>query len=230
MYKFSTLILPILLLFTVASCAWSNEDDPNQTKNTVIQVTMRLGGAIRNDLFYYFVFNISGDPLKKPYSVFDDSEDRGKYWSVYYMYGTPPRRPTGIYRGRGGTTKQGVSRIDNPPLEQAYLSELLPINNIQGNQFILRIDLGQVSLKNINMNMIVCNQAIDADSRLEYEYDAYVYDSFYDRGLTLNLTGNILLWNEAQYSQELISNEHEDVAPPEANIVDWQFNVLSKAK
>ena len=216
----------------VSGCAWSNEEDLTQPKNTVIQITMRLGGAIRNDLFYYFVFNLSGDPLKKPYSVFDNTSDRGKYWSVYYMYGTPPRKETGIYRGFGGTNKQGKPRIDNPPLEQDYLSELLPINNIQGNQFILRIDLGKRSLKKINMNMIVCNQAIDAESRLEYEYDAYVYDSFYDHGLTLDLTGYTLTWNESQtqYSQETISNEHEDVAPPEANIVDWQFTILSKSK
>jgi hypothetical protein len=181
------------------------------------------------DYFYYIVFNLSGDSEKKPYSVFE-GEDRGKYWNIYYMYGRPPFRDLGLYRGYGGIGPNDEVLIDMEPLERAYLNELLPGTDVSGDHMVLRIDLTKLKLptKKINMNMIVCNQAIDAKSQIEYEYDPLVWDSFYGRGITMDLGGTTDFWNEFNNRMEDKPNEREDVAPPGADIKNWRFQIISQ--
>ena len=229
MSKKILVILCMLTLFSAVSCAWENLPEGEQEIKRIIQVTMRLGGTMRTDLFYYIVFNLSGDPNKKPYSVFD-GEDRGKYWTVYYMYGQPPYEDLDLYRGFGGKGTDGSSRIDRFPTEQDELNELLLGTSIQGDQMTLRIDLTELKLKSpiMNMNMIVCNQAIDAQSKFEYKYIPCVWDSFYAQGVTIDLMGTDYYWNEQSDPMEQISNEHEDTASPEANIIGWYFQIVSR--
>lgn len=223
-------MLTTIALFFLVSCAWENLPEGVQEKQRIIEVTMKTGGAMRPDLFYYIVFNLSGDPSKKPYSIFE-GEDRGKYWSVYYMWGKPPYKNLGLYRGFGGKGKDGKNLVDNPPLDRSLLHELTTGTSVSGDRMTLRIDLSKLaipaSITSINMNMIVCNQAIDADSRVDYQYAPYVFDSFYDRGITIPLTGVGDYWDEANNPQERLPNEHENSAPPEANITDWRFFKIS---
>jgi hypothetical protein len=222
-------LLLILLVIPQTGCAYDNLPKGEQENQTIIQVTMRLGGAKREDYFYYIVFNLSGDPEKKPRPIFD-GEDRGKNWSVYYVWGWPPDHELGIYRGYGGEGVNGGNLIDVFPIEEAFLNELLPGTNANGDQFTLRIDLTDVPLASgiINMNMIVCNQAIDAESQFEYEFDPYVFDSFYNYGISININGTADFWNEVHNPQEDIPNEHEDIAPPEADIIGWHFQIVSR--
>jgi len=227
-----TILLITSLSYLLTSCAWENLPEGEVKKQRIVQVTMRLGGAMRPDLFYYIVFNLSGDPNKKPYSVFE-GEDRGKYWTVYYMWGTPPHRDTDLYRGFGGKSKSGSNLIDKPPIPRRDLIELLPGTVVEGDHMTLVINLTDLPFPEtgnviVNMNMIVCNQAIDAVSRIEYEYEPYVFDSFLNRGISMTLTSVADYWDEFHNQQEHIPNEHEDVAPPEANIVDWRFQIVTR--
>ena len=231
MLKKSCLILYIVAVLFSSGCAWENLPQGQQEKKRIIQVTMSVGGNMNPNLFYYIVLNLSGDSNKKPLSVFDGA-DRGKYWMVYYMYGTPPRRPTGLYRGFGGIGKNGGDLIDIQPRSQEYLLELGPGTVVTGDHMTLSLDLSKllkptVTSVNVNLNMIVCNQAIDAQSRLEYEYDPYVYDSFLNGGITLNIPSELRIWNEHSNSMETIPNEHETTARPEADIRDWLVQVIS---
>jgi len=226
-------LIPILCLITISlniGCAWENLPEGEVIDQKIIQVTMKLGGAMHEDLFYYIVFNLSGDLGKKPYSIFD-GEDRGKYWTVYYMYGAPPYRDRGLYRGLGGISLSGNVLIDQFPKTQDFATELLPGTNVQGDSMTLKIDLTELPLVSdiVNLNMIVCNQAIDAESKFEYEYEPYVFDSFMDRGLSIDIGGHDSYWSEAmeEYKQELFPNEHEDTAPPEADIIHWNFQVIT---
>lgn len=209
-------------------CAWENLPEGQQKKQVIVQTTMRLAGDLNPNYFYYIVFNVTGKPDNKPQSIFD-GDDRGKFWNVYYMWGTPPFRATGLYRGFGGTSKSGKNLVDREPKENAYLNELLPGTIVEGSSITLRINLtGLVIPGNvINMNMIVCNQAIDATSKLEYEHDPFVFDSFYAGGITINLAGTYDFFNEALNPQENLPNENEDIAPPSANIVNWNFQIIS---
>jgi hypothetical protein len=193
--------------------------------NLIVQVSMRLRGAINPDFFYYIVFNNSGDPAAKPWSVFD-GEDRGKNWSLYYMYGSPPTRATDLYRGAGGLGGEGENLVDQPPLDRASIPELLPGTIVEDDRITLRIDLGGPDFQSLNMNMIVCNQAIDAESKVSYEFDPYVFDSFYDNGITLDPTEGITQWSESTHPQEQIPNEYENTAPASADIVDWVFQIV----
>jgi hypothetical protein len=224
-------ILIILVALIVPGCAWENLPSETQdvTPQRVIQVRMQLGGAKREDLFYYIVFNLSGDPAKKPLAIFD-GVDRGKNWTVYYMWGKPPNRNLGLYRGYGGEGTGGSNLIDQIPVEQAFLNELMEGTSVTGDQMTLRIDLTNIAIGNgiFNLNMIVCNQAIDAESQFEYEYDPYIVDSFYDGGISIDFFGNADTWNETYNPQEEIPNEHEDIAPPEADIIDWSFRIISR--
>lgn len=225
-------IFTIILLVFNCGCAWENlpeegNDDPKPQR--VIQVKMQLGGAKREDIFYYIVFNLSGDPANKPLPIFD-GEDRGKNWTVYYMYGKPPNRDLGLYRGYGGEGTGGSNLIDSQPLEAAYLNELMEGTSTSGDQITIRIDLTEIPIGNgiFNLNMIVCNQAIDAESQIEYEFDPYVVDAFLDGGVSIDFFGTADLWNETYNPQEEIPNEHEDVAPPGADIINWNFRIISR--
>jgi hypothetical protein len=224
-------ILYILMVAPLAGCAWENLPEGGGEPDKIIEVTMRVGGAMRADLFYYIVFNLSGDPSRKPYSVFK-GDDRGKYWNVYYMWGTPPYEDTGLYRGLGGKGVGGKELIDVFPTKREFLNELKTGTTQEGDTLKLRINLSaiDVTVDSLNMNMIVCNQAIDAESRVEYEYDPYVFDSFYARGITINLTTSTDYWDENMpaYEQEGIPNEYEESAPPEADIVYWRFQIVSR--
>ena len=74
-------LIPILCLIVLSlniGCAWENLPEGEVEVQKIIQVTMRLGGAMHEDLFYYIIFNVSGDPDNKPYSVFE-GDDRGKF-------------------------------------------------------------------------------------------------------------------------------------------------------
>jgi hypothetical protein len=226
------LILYIIFLLAGVGCAWENLPQGQEETQRIIQVNMRMGGAMRSDLFYYIVFNLSGNAENKPYSVFD-GVDRGKFWTVYYMWGTPPLKETGLYRGFGGKGVNGSNLIDRFPMSREYLNELLPGTTVEGDHMTLSIDVSKLHIPattslSVNMNMIVCNQAIDATSRLEYEYDPYVFDSFYGRGITMIYTSTADYWDELHNPQESIPNEHEDVAPPEANIIDWRFQIIAR--
>ena len=231
LFKLIAPILYILIAIQFSGCAWENLPEGETEEQLIIEVTMRMAGAMHPDLFYYIVFNVTGDSDKKPYSVFD-GEDRGKYWNIYYMWGRPPYEDTGLWRGLGGKGIGGNDLIDNFPTEEGYLTELRSGTTQEGDHLTLRIDLSDIGYEftSINMNMIVCNQAIDADSRLEYEYDPLVYDSFFSRGITINLAGTEDYWDENQptNAQEIYSNEREDDAPPEADIVYWSFVIVSR--
>ncbi len=221
----------MLSVLPLAGCAWENLPEGEQESQLIVEVTMRMAGAMRPDFFYYIVFNLSGDSAKKPYDVFE-GEDRGKYWTVYYMWGTPPYKQTDIYRGFGGTTKDEENLIDREPVERERLNELRSGTGQEGDTLTLRIDLSDLDpfLTSINMNMIICNQAIDAKSRLEYEYDPWVYDSFIDRGLTINLKGLDDYWDENQVENQMEykQNANEDIAPPAGDIVYWRFQIVSR--
>jgi hypothetical protein len=224
-------ILYMMALCVPMGCAWENLPEGGVKTEQVVRVTMRLGGSMDPKYFYYIVFNLSGNPAKKPYSVFDGL-DRGRNWSIYYVWGTPPYRDTDVYRGLGSIGASRKRRIDEPPVEMNLLNELLPGSVVEGDHMTLRIrisDLG-VDLGSINMNMIVCNQAIDGESRLYYTYDPYVFDSFYERGITMNLKGTEDLWDEVQIEnqQESTPNEHELTAPPETNIIGWRFQIENR--
>jgi hypothetical protein len=225
-----------IILFSISlwpyGCAYANinKDAPSEPKpQRVIQIKMQLGGAKREDIFYYIVFNLSGDAAKKPMPIFDGT-DRGKNWTVYYVWGKPPNRDLGLYRGYGGEGVSGGNLVDNAPTEQAFLNELMEGTNTAGDQITLRIDLTKIPIGNgiINMNMIVCNQAIDAESQIEYEYPPYVVDAFFDGGISIDFFGTADTWNETYNPQEEDSNEHEDGAPPGADIVDWNFRIISR--
>jgi hypothetical protein len=230
-------ILYIFLLLLLSSgCGWQNLPQGEQQGQTIIEVTMRAGGPLDSKLFYYIVFNFSQKPGNKPDSIFE-GDKRGKYWNVYYMWGTPPLKTTQIYRGFGGVNQSGTNLLDNSPLQQEYLNELLPGTSVEGDHMTLRIDLTPFKIsptKNIilNMNMIVCNQAMDAESKTYYgQYLPYVFDSFYSNGISMNISTTTDFFNEQLYPQEpplMPPNEHEDVAPANANIIDWTFQVISR--
>ncbi|MCX6645987.1 MAG: hypothetical protein NTY09_06485 [bacterium] len=224
-------ILVIILSFAISGCAWENisKEGEEPEPQRVIQVRMQVGGAKREDIFYYIVFNLSGDPAKKPLAIFD-GVDRGKNWTVYYMWGKPPNHNLGLYRGYGGEGTGGSNLIDQPPVEQAFLNELMEGTSISGDQITLRIDLTKIAIGNgiFNLNMIVCNQAIDSESQFEYEFDPLVADSFYSGGISIDFFGIADTWNETNNPQEDIANEREELAPPEADIIDWSFRIISR--
>ncbi len=230
MSKKIALILNILILFVATGCAWENLPEGEEEDQRIIEVTMRLGGAIVPEYFYYIVFNVSGDDTMKPYSIFE-GEDRGKYWHVYYMVGQPPFRAYGLYRGRGGLGPGGEELIDKEPVERSYLNELLPGTDFSGDRIHLKIDLSEFASvpAKINMNMIVCNQAIDERSRYEYELEPVVWDSFYQGGITMNLSGIDDFWDEmvSEHRQEDIPNEYEELAVPGADIKGWHFEKIA---
>jgi hypothetical protein len=142
------------------------------------------------------------------------------------MYGSPPTRATDLYRGAGGLGGEGENLVDQPPLDRASIPELLPGTIVEDDRITLRIDLGGPDFQSLNMNMIVCNQAIDAESKVSYEFDPYVFDSFYDNGITLDPTEGITQWSESTHPQEQIPNEYENTAPASADIVDWVFQIV----
>ena len=152
------------------------------------------------------------------------------------MYGTPPHKALGLYRGLAGKNINGGNMLDLPLQDQENCPELVAGTDVSGDHMTLRLDLSKFILPKSNswticMNEIVCNQPIDTTSRQETEYTEYapyVFDSF-NPGLSLLLSPTADLWNnqlnymEPPYAPQ---NEHEDVAPPEANIVDWYFQVI----
>ncbi len=227
MYRILALNLCILCLLLIVGCAWENLPEGEVEEEFIVEVTMRLEGPKLPNLFYYIVFNLSGDSARKPYSVFS-GEDRGRYWNIYYMYGEPPFRDPDLYRGYGGTLPDGTELIDGRPLESQKLNEVL-IQNTTGDHITLRINLSDLDLpsQEINMNMIVCNQAIDAESQIEYEWEPLVWDSFKDRGITMNLGGIADYWNEFNEQMEDQPNEREESAAPGADIKSWSFKIIS---
>jgi len=225
-------LIPILCALTLLAgtgCAWENPPEGGELPQKIIRVSMTLGGAMHEDLFYYIVFNLSGKIDNKPYSVFD-GEDRGKFWTVYYMYGAPPYKLRDLYRGFGGKGVNDNLLIDKLPIPRIDLIELLQGTSVQGNTMTLEINLTELPLASdiINMNMIVCNQAIDAESKFWYEDEPWVFDSFLYRGISIDMGSYDNYWSEANYKQEEIANEHEESAPPEADIKDWSFQVITK--
>ena len=213
------------------SCAWENLPEGGEKPPFIVEVTMRMGGDMSPDLFYYIVFNLSGEADKKPRSIIT-GPDRGKFWTVYYMWGTPKFQPTDLYRGFGGQPNEDTNLVDKPPVKSSFLNELLPGTVIEGNQMTLKIDLTEIqnAISNINLNMIVCDQAIDAESQLYYQFDPIVWDSFYGNGLTINLkstTEDFYSENDTRYQMERIPNENEDIALPKANIVYWEVLVIT---
>jgi hypothetical protein len=55
-----------------------------------------------------------------------------------------------------------------------------------------------------------------------------VADSFFSGGISIDFFGIADTWNENNNPQEETSNEHEDRAPPEADIIDWSFRIISR--
>lgn len=229
--KIAIILYIFVLTMMVAGCAWENLPiDGEEVQTRYIRVNMRLGGPMNPEYYYYIVFNLSGDTDKKPYTIFD-GEDRGKYWTVYYMYGQPPNRVLDLYRGFGGTSPDGDYRVDDRPTQRYDLNEVKDGTNIGGDQITLVVDLTDFGLipDSINLNMIVCTQAIDLESKYEYEWDPYVFDSFYERGITISLNSVDPWWGEANYEDklEVFPNENEETAPPGADIIDWYFTVIT---
>ena len=224
-------ILLILLLPLFVGCAWENLPEGGVEDRFIVKFIMRMNGAMRENLFYYIVFNLSGVPGNYPQSNFE-GDDRGENWNIYYMYGKPPNRPLDLYRGFGGTFK-GENLIDRKPEERLFLNELTSETVVEGDHMIVVVDLTEIQNFKwfngiINLNMIVCNQAIDEESRFEYEYDPFVYDSFYGGGIAIDLNGSADFWDEAHDPLEELPNEQEDIAPPEADIVNWRVQIISK--
>ena len=230
MYKFTVIIINLVILISLGSCGYSNLPIGEQENQRIIEVTMNLGGEISPILFYYIVFNLDNDPTHQPYSVFE-GEDKGKYWTVYYMYGQPPFEDLQLYRGFGGTREDGFNLVDKFPEEEQNLLEIRNAT-ITGSQMSLRIELTNLGIPdtgqfNLNMNMIVCSQPIDITSQIEYDREPYVFDSFYNRGISINLNGNTDFFNENFNPQEEFPNENEDIAPPSANITNWVFQIIT---
>jgi hypothetical protein len=231
------LILYIAVILFSNGCAWENLPPGGEKTQKIVTVTMQLGGAMDPRLFYYIVFNLSQKADKLPFSVFT-GVDRAKNWSVYYMYGQPPNNKTlDLYRGYGGVNKKGENLVDRPPTRREYLNELKSGTVVEGDHMTLVIDLTPFNLSStstykLSMNMMVCNQPIDSDSQSYYDYAPYVFDSFFANGITMVINSTTDYWYEGSaYGQEppyQPPNEHEDVAPANANIINWNFQIVSR--
>jgi len=236
MLKNININLSILILFLLfpAGCAWENIPEGNQEKPLRVRITMDVQGKIDANLFYFIVFNFSGDTKQMPKPDFEGDE-RGKYWDAYYMYGNPRLTGNDFYRGVAGKTKSGENRLDKRPIPSAYMNEFVSTSSPtpggpppSTSQIKLELDFGVVDMdkfKSINMNMMVSSLPFDRIDNPDDQYDAFVYDNFEDNGVTLPLSGGKTDFNEEEYKKETQENIGEN-PPPNANIIDWRLLIL----
>jgi hypothetical protein len=235
MYRIINKILLILILaFLLQSgCAWENLPEGDETeKDLRMTITFRVQGQLDPNLFYFIVFNFSGDPSKKPKPDFED-EERGLNWDAYYMYGNPRLEGHDFYRGLGiGQTKDGTPYLDLRPVQSKKLTEFVttsypPVKTIPvGNQIVLELDFGKTKPPpSVNMNMMVSSLPIDRVDNPDDGYDALVYDSFKFDGITLNLGGTKTDFHEQETPMEDEENIGEN-PPPNANIIFWRVQIL----
>ncbi len=228
------------MLLATAGCAWENIPEEGETPELRLRITMEVQGQIDPNLFYFIVvnfqsvegWNFSGT---KGFPQPDfEGDERGLNWDVYYMYGNPRLTGNDFYRGIGGTTPSGVSRFNFRPSPSSDLFEYVPSSipsqgNIpSGNQIRLDLDFGKVdpkTLGTVNLNMMVASLPFDRTDNPDDQYDALVYDSFLDGGVSLSFSSGTTDFNEQDQPQEQQENIGEN-PPPNANIVFWRVQIL----
>ena len=232
MYRYTLFILVIVVLFLI-SCAWENVPIGGEPDNLRVQITMELQGQIDKTLFYFFVFNFSGNPDKKPEPEFEDDK-RGLNWDVYYMYGNPRLSGYDFWRGMRGITEAGTQALDDRPIPSQEMFEFVPtsrptpLNDPSGKKITLELDFGNLptdKYKSINMNMMVSSLPFDRIDNPDDLFDAFIYDSFLFDGVTIVLDGNKIDFNDTEFQVEVEENIGEN-PPPNANIVDWRLLIL----
>jgi len=224
------LIILVLLPFILGGCAWENIEGEVE-QNLRLRIEMQVQGTIDPNLFYFIVFNFSGDANQKPVPDFEDDE-RGLYWDAYYMYGNPRGTGWDFYRALAGTAKDGNPRLDKRPTPSDYLFEFVPTSQPtpgttpSGNKLILELDFGTMDTPaKVNMNMMVSSLPFDRVDNPDDPYDALIYDSFLFDGVTLNLNGNVKDFHEEDFKVEQEENIGEN-PPPNANITFWRVRIL----
>lgn len=226
------LYILVLLSLLAGGCAWENLPEEGVQKDFRLKITMRVQGTIDKNLFYFMVFNFSGDTSKKPKPEFEDDE-RGMYWDAYYMYGNPRLTGNDFYRAVAGTTQQGYNRLDLRPIASYEMVEFVPSSSPKPgtvpqnlNSIVLELDFGKITPPNkINLNMMVSSLPFDRIDNPDDQWDATIYDSFLFEGVTLNLSGSDTDFNEEEYKVEDDENIGEN-PPPNANIIFWRVQIL----
>ena len=234
MYKFTFTILLILILPGISNgCAWENIPEEGGEKDFRVRISMRVQGQIDPNLFYFFVFNFSGNQSKKPKPDFEH-EERGMYWQAYYMYGNPRLEGHDFYRGVAGKTKDGRNRLSLRPIPSNEMFEFVPTSvpkpgsTPSGNTISLELDFGKYEdvPSRINLNMMVSSLPFDRiDNPVDDLWEAFVYDSFLFEGVTLNITGYKTDFHEQDFKVEVEENLGEN-PPPNASIVFWRVLLL----
>ena len=236
MLKISYIYLSILILLAalMTGCAWENIPEGPEVKPLRIRITMDVQGKIDPNVFYFFVFNFSGDSKQMPKPEFE-GDLRAKFWDAYYMYGNPRLTGHDFYRGIGGKTKTGANRLDRRPTPSNYLTEFISTSSPtpgapppSTNRIKLELDFGVVDMtkyKSVNMNMMSSSLPLDRIDNPDDQYDAFIYDNFLDNGVTLVLSSGKTDFNEQEYQKEQDENIGEH-PPANANIIDWRVLIL----
>jgi hypothetical protein len=221
------MLIPLLQ----AGCAWENIDEGDTDDDFRMQIELRVKGSIDPNLFYFIVFNFSGDKDQKPIPDFED-EERGLYWDAYYMYGNPRLTGHNFYRGIAGTAKDGNPKLDKRPAPSNELWEFVPTSkptvgtSPTGNSIMLELDFGLNKPPSIvNMNMMVSSLPFDRVDNPDDPYDALIYDSFLFDGVTLNIGGSTKDFHEQDFKVEQDENIGEN-PPPNADITFWRVLVI----
>jgi len=227
MLKIINMLIIMHLVLLLTGCAWENLPEEGYTPDLRIRIILRVQGQIDPGIFYFIVFNFSGDPAKKPKPEFEDDE-RGLYWDAYYMYGNPRMTGLDYWKAVAGTTKKGYNRLDLRPTPSydmvEFVTSTVPKPGITptSNKLVLDLDFGKLKPPNsINMNMMVASLPFDRIDNPDDIWDAVIYDSFLLEGVTLNLGGNETDFNEEDFRVEEQENIGEN-PPPNANIISWQ--------
>ena len=122
-FKIFRFLAPVILMALLPlGCAWENVAPGEGATNRIWEIRMVMEEAVNTSMYYYIVFNFTGDPVKIPVATFDGL-DRGQYWDLYYLYGRPGDYPDGpnlkpldFYQGEGGTqTTGGELPVDTDP-------------------------------------------------------------------------------------------------------------------
>ncbi|HYE78203.1 MAG TPA: hypothetical protein VEI97_09460 [bacterium] len=95
----------------LAGCASGGGTTDPGLRDPVLEVRLTFADRVNPSRFNYFlIFNVQDDESQVPQvdlNGFEDRDEIGVGWDVYYVYGTPGGLGTGFYRGRGGTASGG---------------------------------------------------------------------------------------------------------------------------
>ncbi|MEO7994912.1 MAG: hypothetical protein ABI743_10990 [bacterium] len=248
----------LLLVLAATGCASGGGTTP--ATNQLLEVRLTFAAPVNADRFEYFlIFNLDNDQSQAPLITNEGFEDRdqiGLGWDVYYLLGTPAGQPASFYRGRGGTSTAGTPRTDgagnllilNVPA-RATGPEIVDTGIISGavvpggptasdNTILWRFDRSDFpsveglpsNPARLRMSVVVTDRSIDSVENPDDgdANDTIIYERFFESAVRMELNTRST-WSEQTDPQE--SAEESKPVPlsgpyAAADLVNWTVTLV----